>query len=562
LYVDDWIYRVKLIIMDNILSFNNFYNDSAIDLNDIFSLNENGSGVKYSKDEFKKIFEGPLNESGYMDESLVDSSYAYYELSMLYESKSNWMETEGKFIYLDCDTHVILIKNGEGHMLEKSTFDLSKQTLASGLWSDIENKWLSLKKGASSEIKEIAKNQWDLISYGAKKAWEFAKTCANAAVVFAKGLSFLDWVGITLSILAAVISICGTIAAGSVVFAEIEPILQEYSALMMLINGCLSIYEGSSKLNDTTAFLNKNHDLTNNAKIAATAVEVLPDYIMGLGMLCLGSHNLVEAGAAAAFDPTASTRALVGNTGIKSALIETGENLAKKGGAIERTIEGFAKYVTKSEIGIKIGSTLIEMVVGMFGSMVLSNLMGSIWKNLLISMDVILAGISSLLSIPKMITKSINSFTKSANTTFTKILAKGLSAVVKPMTNAASIVIGKYIQPIVDSSRKWITKSFKTYQASVKYLEKRKDGDEVILASIKKAPVAKNVKLPPNRIAPQKQINPNNVTKKDLNLIRKSQDSRAVSNPTKKKSNNKDMKPTKSNESLTYNMIHIKPFII
>jgi len=548
--------------MNRILEFNNFHNEGNIGLADIFTLNEDGYAAKYSKSEFKKFFQNSLNESEVLDESLIEPSYAFYELSMLYESKSNWMETEGKFMYLDCDTHVILIKNGEGHMIEKSTFELTQSGLDESLWSDIENKWISFNNAAISQVKGMAKKTWDTLSYGAKKAWGFAKTCGNAIVEYAKGLSFMDWVSITLSILAAFISICGTIAAGSVVLSWLTPILQEISAIMMLINGGLTIYEGTTKLKETTEFLNKHHDITSSAKASSLVVEVAPDYIMGFGMLCLGTHNLVEAGAAAAFDPTASTRALVGNTGIKSALIETGKNLAKKGGTIEHAIESVAGYVIKSDIGKKIGSTLIEMTLSMFGSMMLSEIFGTLWENLLIGVDMALGTISSLLSIPKKITSAIDSFTKSANNTFTKILAKGLSAIVKPMTSAAEKVISKYIQPIVDSSKKSIRKTFKSYQASIKYLDKIKEEKAEVFATAKKAPNPKDVKLPPNRIAPQKQINPDNVNKKDLNLIRKAQDSRAGSNPNRGKSNTKDMKPNKSNESLTYKMIHIKPFNI
>jgi hypothetical protein len=548
--------------MDNILPFSNFHNECSIDMKDIFSLNENESGAKYNKDEFKKIFEVSLNEAEYMDESLVDKSYAYYELSMLYESKSNWIKTKGKFMYLDCDTHVILVKNGEGHMLEKSTFELSKETLSSNTWSNIENKWLSLKKIANSEIKDLAKNKWDLISYGAKKAWEFAKTCSNAAVEFAKNLSFLDWVGLTLSVLAAYYSICGTIVAGSVVASEIEPFLQEISAFIMLLNGALSIYEGSTKLNDTTVFLNKHNDITNTAKVAAIAVEVAPDYVMGFGMLCMGAHNLVEASAATAFDLTAAPRTLGVNVGIKSALIKSGKTLAEKGAGIERTVEGIAGYAIKSDIGKKIGGSVIEATVEIFGSMLLTKIMSSIWANLLIKLDVALAGISSILTIPSKISKGIYKFSKSANSTFTKILAKGLNSIVKPMTSSGEKAISKYVQPIIGSSRNWLSKTVYSYQASVKYLEKHKEADGLISGSIKKAPNPKDTKLPVNRLVPKQKIDADKVTKKDLKVIRKAQDSRAVSNPTRKKSNTKDMKPTKSNESLTYNMIHIKPFII
>ena len=82
--------------MTNIISnFDEFHNESnLVDLDDVFSLNEQGSAVKYSKEEFKNIFRGPLLESeGSVDEITLDCNVIslfgnlfYYHLSHMLES--------------------------------------------------------------------------------------------------------------------------------------------------------------------------------------------------------------------------------------------------------------------------------------------------------------------------------------------------------------------------------------------------------------------------------------------------------------------------------------------
>ena len=44
---------------------------------------------------------------------------------MLYESKSHWEKTPGSIYHLDFGDHIFLVKNSEGFIIEKKTFELT-----------------------------------------------------------------------------------------------------------------------------------------------------------------------------------------------------------------------------------------------------------------------------------------------------------------------------------------------------------------------------------------------------------------------------------------------------
>ena len=135
--------------MNYVDSFYNFVpNDGSINFNELFSLSENGISARYSKEEFKSLFRDSLLESeGYVDDELLEGAHAYYELSNLYENKKEWIESESSSedVFLDCDSHIILIKNGSGYMIEKSTLDIAR-SINEGALSWLEDKWNKAKE--------------------------------------------------------------------------------------------------------------------------------------------------------------------------------------------------------------------------------------------------------------------------------------------------------------------------------------------------------------------------------------------------------------------------------
>lgn len=534
--------------MTNIISnFDQFSNESnLIDLDDVFSLNENGSATKYSKEEFKNMFRGPLLESeGSVDEALLEKAHAYYEISMLYETKSHWLETSGQFVYLDADTHMILMKNGEGFVIEKSTFAVAKGRGNNlnewGIgWSDIEAGWDKVKSVAKAAVKKTAsvlKGGWDALSYGAQKAWEFLKTCGNVVVQFVKDMTWVDWAALAMSVISAILGILGAVAAGSGVFAWLEPPLGVAAGVFQALGGGIHLYEGSVKLANTKKILEKNQTITPLAKLTSGVIQVLPEVIIGGGMVALGIYDIVKAGTSI-INPASGIESVAVGTSTKSALTGAAKTLAKPGGAIHHFIEK-AGVATAKKFGVNLAEKageeaaksalkkagagaigkILTGVVALTSSSIFSSVLGWIWSFILKAGQGITKGFDFLINIPAKITSFIDTISKKANNTFTKIIAKGLNKLVKPMTSSAAKVIAKYIQPIVDGVKKWFDLQIKSFEEANTLL---KDYKHELHTGISHHAVHKpGAKDSHNPNAPKHKIDPKNVTKKSLKLIKK-----------------------------------------
>jgi hypothetical protein len=515
--------------MTNIISnFDEFSNESnLIDLDDVFSLNEQGSAVKYSKEEFKNIFRGPLLESeGSVDEFLLESAHAYYEISMMYENRSHWLESSGKFMYLDSDTHMILIKNGEGFVIEKSTFDMANNLNEGISWSNIEAGWNKVKSLSKSIVKKAAsavKGGWDALSYGAKKAWEFVKTCGNVIVEFVKGMTWVEWAALAMSVLSAILGICGAIAAGSVVFSWLSPILNTIAGVFQAIGGGLHLYEGVHKYGIASKLILKNQIISPTTKMVAAGAQVIPEYLIGTGMIALGIYDITKA-ATSTIDPTSGTQSVAIGTSAKSALKETAKMAAKPGGVIHHAIEHAGLAIIK-KAGIQVGTEAGKAAVGKtftaiistVSSSLISSVLGWIWEFILKAGQTITKGIDFLIDIPSKITKAIEGFNKSANNTFTKIIAKGLDKLVKPMTSSASKVIAQYIKPAVILVKDWFTRELKSYKEASEILKEYKHELHSGVSHVKKPGGGSGH----NPLAPKHKIDDKKVTKKDAKLIKK-----------------------------------------
>ena len=534
--------------MTNIISnFDQFSNESnLIDLDDVFSLNENGSATKYSKEEFKNMFRGPLLESeGSVDESLLEKAHAYYEISMLYETKSHWLETAGQFVYLDADTHMILMKNGEGFVIEKSTFAVARGRGNNlnewGIgWSDIKAGWNKVKSVAKAAVKKTAsvlKGGWDALSYGAQKAWEFLKTCGNVVVQFVKDMTWVDWAALAMSVISAILGILGAVAAGSGVFAWLEPPLGVAAGVFQALGGGIHLYEGSVKLGNTKKILEKNQTITPLAKLASGAAQVLPEVVIGGGMVALGIYDIVKAGTSI-INPASGIESVAVGTSTKSALTGAAKTIAKPGGAIHHFIEK-AGVATAKKFGVdlteKVGEEaakaalkkagagaigkILTGVVALASSSIFSSVLGWIWDFILKAGQAITKGFDFLINIPAKITSFIDSISKKANNTFTKIIAQGLNKLVKPMTSSAAKVIAKYVQPMVDGVKKWFDLQIKSFEEANTIL---KDYKHELHTGISHHAVHKpGGKDSHNPNAPKHKIEVKNVTKKSLKLIKK-----------------------------------------
>lgn len=456
--------------MDNIANFNEF-NDSSTDMDFIFSLDEQKCMAKYGFNEFKKLFSGKLLESeGYVDELLIEKAHSYYEMSMLSEAKPHWFDNEEEIFKIDAETHIILVKNSEAFIIEKKTHDAINEW-----WSldDAKKAWNKFSGSVSNYVdkkidsaKKTIKKTWNAISDGAKKAWEWVKSAASAAVKFLSEMTWVEWASLGIGILSAVMGLLGTVVPGATIIAGI----------LMALNGGIHLYEGWEKWSEAKKQLNTIKDVAEITKDAAAINKALPNVTFGTIFMALGFYDISHGLTEALVNPTAA----LASGWVKGIALTGGKSWLKEiVHKLEYVLGGFLKDVlTKLGFGAKIakaGGDLGFTIATSFGSAALSSILGWLWKGLLKGAKGILTGIEFLLDLPGKITEGIKKLEKGATSTIGKIIAKGLSNLVKPMTEGCAKVIEKYIKPFIKKAKNWLDAQIKNYDVCVEALEKHKD---------------------------------------------------------------------------------------
>jgi hypothetical protein len=446
--------------MNYVDSFYNFApNDGTPNLNELFSFHPEGGGfmAKYTSESFKSLFSGYLNESdSYMEDEDLDELHSCYEMSMLAESRSSWSETEGDIHYIDVETHVILIKNSEAFVIEKKTFDLVQNIDESWLGDlynagkeklkSIKNKVVAKAKEKISQAKKFVSKAWDKISDGAKKVWEWVKTATSAALQFVG--DNLKTISLVISILAAT---CGVIG-GLTTAVGVGPVITAIGGGLMALNGGIHIYKGFSMYGHAMDTL-KNVPIDPMSKAIAGAVKAGPDLLLGTLFIPLGfydiSHGLTEALA----NPAAGSISMA----VKNTAKKAGESwVGHIGHTIEKVFGGFAKDFFKNpKVGAAIGSGIVGLVSVLL-SKFFTDVIGWLYEFMLNSMDKILKGINWLLDLPGKLTKAIEGFNKSADGVISKLIAKGLNALVKPLTSYLAKICEKYFKPLVKKAQGFI----------------------------------------------------------------------------------------------------------
>jgi hypothetical protein len=531
----------------------------GIDYEDLFSLQENKSQAKYSFEGFKNYFSGLLLESdGYVDESLLENSFAFYEYSMLYEAKSHWFESGSikEAMYLDCDSHMMIFTSGEGFLIEKKTFTKINEWLT---LDDIGKAWDYLKDKAKSAwegVKNIAGNTWDALSYGAQKAWEFVKMCGSAVADFIKGMTFLEWAALALSLLSAVLGIVG----GATTALGFGPILTAIGGICQGIAGGVHIYEGTHKYEGAIKVFGKS-GITPKAKLYSAISVALPEFITGSLLIALGINDVVGS-ALGLVDPTSGSRSVATSTSAKVTLKSFLKTIASPGHAMEHGIEKLAEGALK-KVGVKLSEKGVEGVARVATTVfatitpaILSKLFGWLFEFMLKAGSTVVKGFDFLINIPAKISAAIQSFEQKADTALTKILASGLRKIVKPMTDGASSLIKKYIQPSVDTAKKWFDLQIKSYKENKKILDEYSHELHSGIKHENKKP--ENVKP---IFKPEKKTDVSKLDAKKLNKINdKVKDIKGGKNEVKKKQVDKKGKNKKVKESQIWEMKYIKGF--
>ncbi len=496
--------------MNYVETFESFYNfapnNKGVNINELFSLNQS-CVPKYTCEEFKNLFSSYLNEAEeYMDDDSLNEAHAHYEISMLSEARSSWGETEGDIHYIDAETHVILVKNSEAFIIEKKTLDYVQNNNLNEFkmfsFSDIKKTYHKLKNKAVDY--SIAKS-WDKMSNGAKKAWEWMKTAVSASAKFLG--DNLETITIVLTILGAVLGIAGGISTA----VGIGPILTAIAGGIMALNGGIHIYEGFHKIHHATEIC-KNIPIDPITKFSAGMAKAGPDLFLGLLFLPLGfydiSHGLTEALA----NPAAGS--------ISAAVKGTAKSAAKSwlgniGHTIEKVLGGFLKKLfTNPKVGAAVGSGVIGGITILCAKFY-TDVCGWLYEFMLKSYDLTLKGINWLLDIPKKLTDAIDKFSKVADGFLSKIIAKGLSAIVKPMTSYLAKICEKYFKPLVDKSRKFIQRQIAAKKLLDAEMEKEHGGHG------KGADNKKHREIPKTKGKPLFEIGTVEIEKKDVKYASK-----------------------------------------
>jgi len=537
--------------MSYIESFQSFHlRNMGIDYDDLFSLQENKSQAKYSFEGFRNYFSDFLLESeGYIDESLLENSFAFYECSMLYEAKSHWFEGAGigNSDYLDCGTHALVIKDGEGFLIEKITFNKINEWLT---MDDIHKAWGNLKKSAGNawdKGEKIIKSAGKAISYGAGKAWDFLKSCGNAIVKFVKGMTFLEWAALAFSLLSAVLGIAGA-ATGAVtgIGAALIPI----GGACQIIAGGIHLYEGWHRYEGMVKSFGKG-GVSPAGKFHAALATAIPEGLVGTLLLLLGINDVIT-GIGGMVDPTAGSRAVATSTSAKMTLQGF---LKAPGAAVEKGIEKLAEGALK-KVGISLSHAAAEgmakvatTVFATVAPAILSSMFTWLFKGFLETGNMITKGIDGLINIPAKISDGITKFQKGAKGGLAEILAKGLSTVVKPMTDSAAKVIKKSVQPIVDKVKNWFKNQLQAYDKNKKMMEEYMHG----LHTVEKHKQDKYVKpvFTVKNIAKE-------LSKSEISLIKKA--SGVFKNVDGNKDKNNKEKKGKVKESQIWEMSYLKSF--
>jgi len=416
----------------------------------IFQLDESGSMAKYNLANFKNLFRNGLLESGgVVDEELLEKAHVCYEIAMLTEAKSYWFDTDGEVLKIDAGDHVILIKNNEAFIIAANTLNAINEWLS---WADIRYTWDAFTTKVSNfakekiqQVKSAAIKTFDTLSDGAKKAWNFLKTCTAAVAKFLREMTWVEWASLGLGVLTAIVGLLGTAIPGATLIAGI----------LMCLNGSIHLVEGYHKYKDAKDVLSKYGSTDEIAKAATAVSQALPNMSFGTIFMILGFNDLSHGLSDALANPAAGSVSLA----IKGAALKaTKSYVAKSAVKIEKIMGDVLKEALNAmdkKITAKVAGMASYNLIAVWGEILLSRIMGWLWRGLLRSGKQVTQGISFLLGLPQKLSSAIGAIQKNATSDVGKIVAKALGTLIKPMMDSAARSIAKNIKPWIQEAKDW-----------------------------------------------------------------------------------------------------------
>jgi hypothetical protein len=421
-----------------------------------------GVMIKFSFEEFSNIVSPQLFESE--DRSMiVENAYSFYEMGVLYEQNKSWFIDESPIYSMTGDLGTVLFKNESMFIVSERTM----QAINEGVFGDLSDGWDRVKSAASqsyTEIKGIAKDSWDVISAGAKKAISLGAKIVAATKAF-----------ITEDPLRALVIGLQVLSVGA---AFLPPPFNLIAPALLAISGGIDVYQGIREITEGWEKV-RELDISKGEKVKESLSGGIPHIVSGSIAVTLGLSEIMEA-------PGALIGAGVGSIAAKRAahaweskflgkfsknfntMIST---IISDKGAL-KLAEVFGRDLGK--LTLKVGDSLVALLV--------TTIMATCGKDFLGSnFDILLSGIKNLgkfikfiTDTPKNLSTKLNTFIMDANksdSTMVKIVASALSTFVAPFLKILTSVINSTIKPMLDRVSNYMI-SFGTHHSELERLGK------------------------------------------------------------------------------------------
>jgi hypothetical protein len=400
-----------------------------------------GVMVKFSLEEFSNIVSPQLFESEDRN-TIVENAYSFYEMGILYEQNKSWFSDESPIYSMTGDLGTVLFKNGSMFIISERTM----QAINEGFFDDLSAGWNRVKavaKQSYSEIKVAAKDTWDVISAGAKKAISFGAKIVSTTKAF-----------ITENPLDALVIGLQALSVGAAFlpppFNLIAPALLAISGGIDVYQGIREIMEGWEKVSDL--------DISRGEKVKESLSDGIPHIVSGTVALVLGLSEIMEAPGALVGSGAASIAAKNAAKAWESKFL--GRFSKNFNGMISAIISDKGALKLAGVVGKDLGKLALkggDSLTALF----VTTIMATCGKDFLGShFDILLSGIKNLgkfikflTDTPKDLSTKLNTFIINANksdSTMVKVAASALSTFVAPFLKILTSVVNSTIKPMLD----------------------------------------------------------------------------------------------------------------
>lgn len=237
-----------------------------------------GVMIKFSLEEFSNILRPKLLESE--DNVMVlQNAYSFYEMGFLYEQNKSWFNDESPIYSMTGDLGTALFKNESMFIISERTM----QAINEGAFGDLSDGWDRVKSAASqsyTEIKGIAKDSWEVISAGAKKAISFGAKIVAATKAF-----------ITENPLSALVIGLQVLSVGA---AFLPPPFNLIAPALLAISGGIDVYHGIREITEGWEKV-RELDISKGEKVRESLSGGIPNIVSGSIAVTLGLSEIIEA---------------------------------------------------------------------------------------------------------------------------------------------------------------------------------------------------------------------------------------------------------------------------